>query len=90
MKGGKVNAMTNRQPEKIDKAASTSSSISAGIQLTKLSSVLNGLEQGASAMRAQVMYLMTAVKAGSYNVDPSQLSRRIIADCMGSNWRFSS
>jgi anti-sigma28 factor (negative regulator of flagellin synthesis) len=89
MKGGKVNAMTNRQPEKIDKAASRPS-ISAGIQLTKLSSVLNGLEHGASAMRAQVMYLMTAVKSGSYNVDPSQLSRRIIADCMGSNWRFSS
>jgi hypothetical protein len=82
--------MTNGKPEKIDKAGSTASPISAGLQLTKLSSVLNGLEHGASAMRAQVAYLMTAVKSGSYNVDPCQLSRRIVADCLGSSWRFSS
>lgn len=51
-------------------------------QLTKLSSVLNGLKRGASAMRAQVTHAMTAVRAGDYHVDPLQVSRSIVLDSM--------
>jgi hypothetical protein len=51
-------------------------------QLTKLSSVLNGLKLGANAMRAQVTHAMTAVRSGEYHVDPLQVSRSIVLDSM--------
>jgi hypothetical protein len=51
-------------------------------QLTKLSSVLNGLKRGASAMRAQVTHAMAAVRSGDYHVDPLQVSRSIVMDSM--------
>jgi hypothetical protein len=54
-------------------------------QLTKLSSVLNGLKRGASAMRAQVTHAMSAVRSGDYHVDPLQVSRSIVLDSMA--WR---
>jgi hypothetical protein len=55
-----------------------------GTQLSKLSSVLNGLEDGASAMRRQAQQLMRAVRSGTYNVDALQLSRRIVGDTLAS------
>jgi hypothetical protein len=55
-----------------------------GTQLSNLSSVLNGLEHGASAMRRQGQQLMRAVRSGTYEVDPLQLSRRIIGDALAS------
>ena len=51
-------------------------------QLTKLSSVLNGLKLGANAMRAQVTHAMAAVRSGEYHVDPLQVSRSIVLDSM--------
>lgn len=54
-------------------------------QLTKLSSVLNGLKRGATAMRAQVTQAMGAVRSGDYRVDPLQVSRSIVLDSMA--WR---
>ena len=54
-------------------------------QFTKLSSVLNGLKRGATAMRAQVTQAMTAVKSGSYHVDPIAVSRSIVSDSLA--WR---
>ena len=54
-------------------------------QLTKLSSVLNGLKRGATAMRAQVTLAMGAVRSGDYHVDPLQVSRSIVLDSMA--WR---
>ena len=51
-------------------------------QLTKLSSVLNGLRKGASVMRAQFVQAMNAVKSGTYQVDPMQVSRRIVGDSL--------
>jgi hypothetical protein len=54
-------------------------------QLTKLSSVLNGLKRGATAMRAQVTQAMGAVRSGDYNVDPLQVSRSIVLDSLA--WR---
>ena len=51
-------------------------------QLTKLSSVLNGLKRGATAMRAQVMQAMSAVRSGDYNIDPLQVSRSIVLDSL--------
>jgi hypothetical protein len=52
-------------------------------QLSKLSSVLNGLEGGASAMRRHVQEAMRAVRSGTYTIDSLQLSRRIISEAMG-------
>ena len=52
------------------------------IQLRKLSSVLNGLESGASAMRNQVHKTMIAVQSGTYQIDLLQLSRRIIYEAL--------
>ena len=54
-------------------------------QLTKLSSVLNGLKRGATAMRAQVTQAMGAVRSGDYHVDPLQVSRSIVLDSLA--WR---
>jgi anti-sigma28 factor (negative regulator of flagellin synthesis) len=53
-------------------------------QLSKLSSVLNGLEHGACAMRRRARQLMRAVRSGTYKVDPLKLSRRIIGDTLSS------
>jgi hypothetical protein len=58
-----------------------------GIELTKLSAVLNGLEHGASAMRRHSQEATTAVKSGTYAVDASALSQRIIRECLGLNSR---
>ena len=52
-------------------------------QLTRLSSVLNGLENGASAMRRHAVEAMKAVRAGTYAVDPVKLSRRIVGETLG-------
>lgn len=55
-----------------------------GTQLSKLSSVLNGLENGASAIRRHVNQAMNAVRAGTYRVDSLQLSKRIVGEALGS------
>ncbi len=52
-------------------------------QLTRLSSVLNGLENGATAMRRHAQEAMRAVRSGTYAVDPVQLSRRIVGEALG-------
>ena len=52
------------------------------LQLTKLSTVLNGLKKGASAVRTQVSQVMGAVRAGSYQVDAMAVSRSIVGDSL--------
>jgi anti-sigma28 factor (negative regulator of flagellin synthesis) len=54
------------------------------LQLTKLSGVLNSLKKGASAMRSQVAQVMTAVRGGTYEVDPMQVSRSIVGESLAS------
>jgi anti-sigma28 factor (negative regulator of flagellin synthesis) len=68
-------------------ASSDTFPVSAGVQLTKLSSVLNGLEHGASAMRQHVSRAMAALKSGTYKVDASAVSRLIISESLGSDSR---
>lgn len=63
---------------------------SAEMQLTKLSSVLNGLEHGASAMRRHAAQAMQAVKSGTYSIDASAVSRSIIGECVGCGSRSGS
>ena len=52
------------------------------IQLSLLSSVLNGLEGGARAMRRHAQEAIRAVRAGTYRVDAAKLSRLIIGEAM--------
>jgi hypothetical protein len=61
-------------------------------QLSRLSSVLNGLENGASAIGRHVQQAMGAVRAGTYKVDPVRLSKRIVGEAMGclSDWKRRS
>lgn len=66
-----------------DRPTSSDIPVSSGVQLTKLSSVLNGLDHGASAMRRHVAQAMAAIKSGTYKVDASAVSRRIIGECLG-------
>ena len=54
-----------------------------GAQLSKLSSVLNGLENGATAMRRHVQQAMSAVRHGTYRVDAVRLSKRIVGEALG-------
>lgn len=54
-----------------------------GLQLSKLSSVLNGLENGASAIRQHVLEAMKAVRTGTYEVDATELSKRIVGEALG-------
>jgi hypothetical protein len=51
-------------------------------QLSLLSSVLNGLEGGACAMRRRAQQAIRAVRAGTYRVDAAKLSRLIIGEAM--------
>jgi len=53
-------------------------------QLSRLSSVLNGLENGAARMRGHLQQAVHAVRSGTYSVDPLQLSRRIVGEAIGS------
>jgi len=60
--------------------AQTSSPLQA--QLTRLSSVLNGLQANASTSRAQYVQAYNKVKSGSYTVDPLDVSRSIVEDML--------
>ena len=51
-------------------------------QLSKLSSVLNGLEGGAQAMQRHIQEAIRAVNAGTYRVDPVKLSQRIVGEAL--------
>jgi hypothetical protein len=53
-----------------------------GAQLSKLGSVLNGLENGAARMRSHVQHAIAAVRSGTYRVDALQLSRLIVGEAM--------
>jgi anti-sigma28 factor (negative regulator of flagellin synthesis) len=59
------------------------SASSDAVQLSKLGSVLNGLENGATLMRRHVQQAMSAVRGGTYRVDPLQLSKRIVGEALG-------
>ncbi len=52
-------------------------------QLSKLSSVLSGLQLGASKIRTQAVNAANQIKAGTYNLDPLQISKSIISDLLG-------
>ena len=54
-------------------------------QLSRLGSILNGLEGGACAIRNHVLEAMHAVRSGTYQVDAVQLSRRIVGEALGSS-----
>src|SRR5437868_15209415 len=51
-------------------------------QLTRLSNVLNGLKRSAAMMRSQAAHVMSAVRSGTYQVDPLAVSRSIVGDCL--------
>ena len=53
------------------------------VQLSMLSSVLNGLEGGASLMRQHAQEALHAVRSGTYTVDSVQLSRLIVREALG-------
>ena len=63
----------------IDSSPNNSDTVS---QLSKLSSVINGLNKGAIAIRSHIDAASGAVKSGTYYVDPLRVSRRIIRDCL--------
>lgn len=54
-----------------------------GTQLSRLGSVLNGLEHGTARMCGHVQSAMRAVHSGTYRVDAMKLSRRIVGEAMG-------
>jgi hypothetical protein len=51
-------------------------------QLSKLSSVLNGLEGGAQVIQRHIHQALRAVRSGTYHVDPLQLSKRIVGEAL--------
>ncbi len=77
--------MTNRGMSSINPSKSPESVLqhTEAVQLSMLSSVLNGLESGASAMCRHAHEAMRAVRDGSYRVDAMQLSRRIVGEAIG-------
>ena len=52
------------------------------LQLSKLSSVLNGLEGGAQLIHRHIQETMRTIRAGTYRIDPLQLSHRIIREAL--------
>ncbi|MBV8819015.1 MAG: hypothetical protein JO022_11710 [Acidobacteriaceae bacterium] len=80
--------MTNIGTGSVSPGASPPESImqqTEAAQLSKLSSVLNGLEGGAVLMRRHILDAMRAVRSGTYQVDAVKLSRRIVGEALGSN-----
>lgn len=77
--------MTNLATTSIDPgtAPETLMQHTEAVQLSMLSSVLNGLEGGASLMRRHAQEAMHAVRSGTYVVDPIQLSRIIVREALG-------
>jgi hypothetical protein len=63
--------------------ADDATSTSYQTQLTKLSSILNGLQLGATQIRSQYLNAASQVKAGTYQVDPLEISRSIVSDLLG-------
>ena len=53
------------------------------VQLTGLSSVLNGLETRAVAANEKINEVLLAVSSGNYRVDPIEVSRRIVGELLG-------
>jgi hypothetical protein len=53
-----------------------------GIQLSRLSSVLNGLAAGAAAGAKRISSLSALVQSGAYQVRPLQVSQRMIDDAL--------
>jgi anti-sigma28 factor (negative regulator of flagellin synthesis) len=51
-------------------------------QLTRLSSVLSGLQKNAAATRAQYVQAQTKIKSGSYSVDALGVSRSLVNDML--------
>lgn len=77
--------MTNAGTSSVD-AGSAQDSIAhhtEAVQLSMLSSVLNGLEGGASKIRQHAEEAMRAVRSGTYVVDAAHLSRLIIGEALG-------
>ena len=52
-------------------------------QLTRLSSILSGLQLGASKLRSQFVSAASQVRSGTYQLDPLQISRSIVTDLLG-------
>jgi anti-sigma28 factor (negative regulator of flagellin synthesis) len=52
-------------------------------QLSKLSSVLSGLQLGANKIRSQAVSTASQIKSGTYKLDPMQISKSIISDLLG-------
>ncbi len=75
----KSGTTTSTQRTPVDEAQ-TSSPLQA--QLTRLSSVLNGLQANAATTRAQYVQAYNKVKSGSYTVDPLEVSRSIVEDML--------
>ncbi len=73
------------KPRASESAGTTSATLEMpqdDMQLTKLSTVLNGLKKGATVMRNQVTQVMGAVRSGSYQVDALAVSRSIVGDSL--------
>lgn len=54
-------------------------------ELSKLSSIVNGLNKGAKAICSHITAASGAVRSGTYRVDPLRVSQRIIRDCLRHN-----
>ena len=70
------------RPSSIYLPANDGLEVNDGNQLSKLSSVLNGLDGGARLMQEQLVKTLRAIRAGTYQVDSVQLSRRIIGEAL--------
>ena len=53
-----------------------------GVQLSRLSSVLNGLAAGAAFGAKRISSLSALVQSGAYQVHPVQVSQRMIDDAL--------
>jgi hypothetical protein len=76
----KTQTAVNAAPSAV---ADDATSSSYQTQLTRLSSILNGLQLGATQIRSQYLNAASQVKAGTYQLDPLQISRSIVSDLLG-------
>ena len=72
-------------PGQASRAGGYAEESSDGVQLSHLSSVLNGLAAGAAAGAKRINSLSALVQSGAYQVRPVQVSQRMIDDALSAN-----
>jgi hypothetical protein len=84
VKSGSANSPSKNTPATVPAGVQSDEAQPSALQaqLTRLSGVLNGLQQTAASTRAQYVQAYNQVKSGTYTVNPLDVSRSIVNELL--------